>query len=116
VLAFPLLIGIFTAASLGQLAGGFREVAVTDPDVMAAAKYAVEARSKKEKLALAQILKAEVQVVAGRNYRILMEVQVDGGIRQALAVVWAKLDGTCEMTKWEWKGEARPQGSDGDKR
>lgn len=36
-----------------------------------------------------------------------MDIRVDGGIRNAQAVIWAKLDRSYQLTKWEWKGEAR---------
>jgi len=102
------LIGPFVAMCQGQV-GGFREIAVTDKDVIAATNFVVEAQAKKEKVALAKIVKAEVQVVAGRNFRINMDVRVDGGIRTAQATVWAKLDRTYQLTKWEWKGDVRPE-------
>jgi hypothetical protein len=54
-------------------------------------------------------VKAEVQVVAGRNFRLTMDVRVEGGIRKAQAIVWAKLDRTYALTKWEWKGDAQPE-------
>lgn len=99
-----LLLG--TTAALAQL-GGFREALVSDKDVIAAADAAVDARKKEEKVALAKILKAETQVVAGRNFRLLLDLRVEGGLRTAQAVVWHKLDGTRALTKWEWKGDAR---------
>jgi Aspartic acid proteinase inhibitor len=104
----PVLIGLFAPIGLGQV-GGYREVAVTDKDAIAAASFAIETQGKKEKVALVKIVKAEVQVVAGRNYRINMDVRVDGGVRSAQAIVWAKLDRTNQLTKWEWKGEVRPE-------
>jgi hypothetical protein len=102
------LIGPFVAACLGQ-AGGFRELQITDKEVIASADFAIEAHGKKEKVSLVKILKAEVQVVAGRNFRISMDVRVDGGIRNAQVTVWAKLDKTRELTRWEWKGDIRPE-------
>jgi hypothetical protein len=100
----------FLAMSLGaQVPGGFREVPVTDKDAIAAANYAIETQSKKEKVTLVKLVKAEVQVVAGRNYRLTMDVRQDDKVKTAQAVVWAKLDGTRELTKWEWKGEGQPK-------
>jgi hypothetical protein len=97
------------APCLGQVAGGYREIAVTDKDVKAAADFAIEAHSKKEKVALVKIVKAEVQVVAGRNFKLTLEVRRDGKARQAEAVVWAKLDRTYELTRWQWQGEPRSE-------
>jgi hypothetical protein len=68
--------------------GGFREISITDKVVLVAANYAIDARGKIEKVVLSKILKAEVQVVAGRNFRILMEIHGDEGIRKAQATVW----------------------------
>jgi Aspartic acid proteinase inhibitor len=98
----------FSATLCLAQAGGFRELAVTDKDVAAAAKFAIEAQSKKDKVALEKIVKAEVQVVAGRNFRLSLDVRVEGGIRNAQVVVWSKLDKTYQLSKWEWKGDVRP--------
>jgi hypothetical protein len=85
--------------------GGFRELAATDKAVVAAAEFAVKTKSEKEKVALDKILKAESQVVAGTNYRLLLSVRVDGGTRQAEVVVWRKLDQSSELTRWDWKSD-----------
>lgn len=89
--------------------GGYREIAVTDKAAVAAAEFAIEAQAKKEKVTLGKIVKAEVQVVAGANYRLTMDVKVEGGIRPAMAVVWSKLDKSYQLSKWEWKGDVRPE-------
>src|SRR4051794_29001322 len=96
---------IFAGLALGQRAGGFREVPVTDKDVVAAAKYAVGARKN---TTLVKLVQAEAQVVAGRNYRLTMDVRVDDAAARAVAIVWAKLDGTYELTRWSL---AAPAGS-----
>lgn len=93
---------VFAAASFGQQVGGFREVPANDKEALAAAKFAVEAHSKKEKVSLAKLEKAEMQVVAGRNYRLTMLVNVEGGQRTAQATVWAKLDRSYQLTEWKW--------------
>ena len=99
---------LFAAGAFGQLPGGFRLVPNDDKDALAAAKFAAETYSKKEeKVILAKLEKAEVQVVAGRNYRLTMDVQVEGGLRSAQAIVWAKLDRSYELTEWKWKGDVR---------
>ena len=69
-----LSIGPFAVSCFGQI-GGYREIAVTDKDAVAATNYAIEAQRKNEKVALAKILKVEVQVVAGRNFRINLDVR-----------------------------------------
>jgi hypothetical protein len=95
-----LIAGLFAAQ-----AGAYREVPVDDKAVIAAADFAVETHSKKEKSALDKIVKAESQVVAGTNYRMLLSVRIDGGTRMAEAIVWQKLDRTLELTRWKWMGE-----------
>ncbi len=89
--------------------GGYREIPVTDKDAIAAAAFAVETYAKKEKVTLAKIVKAEVQVVAGRNFRLSIDVRTAGGLRNAQAIVWSKLDRTYELTRWDWRGALRPE-------
>jgi Aspartic acid proteinase inhibitor len=95
-----LVVGMFVAQP-----GAFRDMPVTDKAAIAAADFAIETRSKKEKVALDKIVRAESQVVAGTNYRLLLSVRVDGGVRQAEVVVWQKLDQSRELTRWKWMGE-----------
>ncbi|MFO0865627.1 MAG: cystatin domain-containing protein [Gemmataceae bacterium] len=97
---------LFASATFAQLVGGYREMPANDKETLAAAKFAVETHSKKEKVSLTKLEKAEVQVVAGRNYRLTMDVAVEGGQRKAQAVVWAKLDRSYELTDWKWKSES----------
>lgn len=89
--------------------GGKSAISTDDKDVVAVAKFAVEASPPKAKPTLVKILKAESQVVAGRNYYLTLDVRVKGGIRTAQARVWVKLDGTRELTKWDWSGEVRAE-------
>ncbi len=98
-----------------NLPGGFREVSVQDPGVQAAAKFAVEAQGKTEKLTLEMILKAEAQVVAGRNYRLVLKVREKGIDKTAEATVWAKLDKTFELSRWTWRGNDAALRDDGKK-
>lgn len=115
----PLWLSLFLALAIGwlspagplqaQVVGGYRAVAVTDKEAIAAAEFAVQAQSKVAKenppLQLGKLTKAEMQVVAGSNYRLQMDVKTGGKVRRAQAVVWAKLDRTRELTKWEWLDE-----------
>jgi len=100
-------IAALVAVALGQVPGGYREIATGEKDVVAAANFAIKEKSKKEPVTLVKIAKAEVQVVAGRNFRITMEVNADGKDRAATAVVWSKLDKSHELTKWEWASETK---------
>lgn len=108
LLSFLAVVGSATAADPPK-AGGYSVVAVTDKSVVAAAEFAAATHSKKEKVVIVKILKAESQVVAGTNYRIAMDVRVEGGVRQADVVVWNKLDKTQELTQWKWAGDVRKE-------
>lgn len=90
---------VILPASHGQqppLAGGFRQTATTDGEVLKAAQFAVKAHDAK--LTLQSINAAEQQVVAGINYKLKLTTS-DG--RKADAVVWCKLDGSYELTSWQ---------------
>lgn len=116
-LVFALAAGFALAfgSASAQLPGGYRDVLVNDKDVIKTAAFAIETKNKagKEKLTLEKIVKAEMQVVAGRNFRLTLDVSDAGKTRRAVAVVWAKLDGTFELTSWTWpagtKEKAEPK-------
>ena len=61
--------GASPLAAQVMIPGGFRDVAVTDPDVRAAARFGV-AHLRPPHPRLASIDGAQQQVVAGMNYRI----------------------------------------------
>ena len=61
--------GASPLAAQAPIVGGFRDVAVTDPDVRAAARFGV-AHLRRPHSRLATIDAAQQQVVAGMNYRI----------------------------------------------
>ena len=79
-----------------QIVGGWHEV--PGPQLQAqvgeAARFGVS-RLPKPHGALQKIIGAETQVVAGTNYRML--VQLTGGAKWRLQV-WKKLDGTMQLT------------------
>ncbi len=81
------------------IAGGWHEV----PGPLLKAQVGETARFGVSKLpkphgALQKIIGAETQVVAGTNYRML--VQLTGGAKWRLQV-WKKLDGTMELTAFK---------------
>ncbi len=94
-----LLLAPFASA---RIAGGFKMVPANDPAAVKAAEFAVQAASAKEKKAvlLKKLKMAELQIVAGVNYRLTMDVTVDGVESPAQATVWRKLDKTMELTRW----------------
>jgi hypothetical protein len=93
LLLFPcLLIACKEEASPTEppLAGGFSEASVSDEEVKAAADFAVsgQAAEEKKKIELISITAAQAQVVAGMNYKLTLEVLVDGKKQTAEALVW----------------------------
>lgn len=72
------------------LAGGFSEASVSDQEVKAAADFAVAAQAavEKKKIELVSITAAQTQVVAGMNYKLTLEVLVDGKKQTVEALVW----------------------------
>lgn len=115
------LVSLAAVPALAQVPGGWSKVSVKDPGVVAAARFAIEARlaeARKEgaagKLALVDILSAEQQVVAGMNYRITMTVKAGDDARKAEATVWARAwlekDERYQLTAWKFVDEAARTG------
>ena len=84
------------------LAGGYSLTEI-DSEVRKAAEFAVktQAEATGRPLQIVKILKVEQQVVAGLNYRMVIEVADGSKHRKAHAVVWKKLDGSLDLTSWE---------------
>jgi hypothetical protein len=103
-LVFPGAIAAGNIASKG-LPGGYAPAKLTE-DVKAAAEFAVQEEAKRESipLNLARIPKAEKQIVAGINYRLLLVVERSGSTREANVVVFRGLDSRYSLTSWEWLG------------
>lgn len=112
---------LFTAAcpitGLAQQSrlGGYATASVTNKEVVAAAAFAIKAQQNAmqekmdkdpPKLELVTIMKAEQQVVAGMNYRLKLNVKLNGKERTAEAIVWwqawRKPD-PYRLTSWTWK-------------
>lgn len=98
-----------------QIAGGWVSAAVTKPEVVAAAKFAIAEQAKlmqKElepaaaKLRLVSILRAEEQVVSGMNYHLTLKVKLNGKRKKAEATVWWQAwnkEAPYKLTAWKWK-------------
>jgi len=94
--ALFLLLGTFTACkeepapAEQPVAGGFSTASVSDEEVKTAAAFAVAAQTDiaKTAITLVSITSAEAQVVAGMNYRLTLEVLIDGKKQTAEALVW----------------------------
>ena len=86
--------------------GGSSPVPTDGPAVKKAAETAVLLQAKKtgEPLKLLSIKKAKQQVVAGINYELMLEINRNGQQTTAMVIVWAKLDGSYQVTEGRWKG------------
>ncbi len=111
-IAIALLIGVYAganrvAAQDGQITGGYGDASVTDKDVKSAAAFAVRTRAARtnKKLTLVKIQKAEIQVVAGLNYRLCMRVRDARGRRSTVtAVVYKSLQNRRSLSRWKAGG------------
>lgn len=81
------------AAEEPAIVGGWSPIAVDNADVKAAAAFAATQYAGPNGT-VAQITRAESQVVAGMNYRMAL-VLSDG--RKPIVTVWKKLDGSMEL-------------------
>lgn len=104
--------------------GGDTPAQVTSKEVVAAATFAVtaqeEAMQEKDdpnppKLKLVKILSAQQQVVAGKNFRLKLQVTLNGESREASAVVWWQAwrePGPYQLTSWEWEEDKKESKAD----
>lgn len=99
---------VFPATSHAQgapIVGGLRAGSKTDPEVLAAAKFAVGERAKTKGVAvdLVAVESVEQQVVAGMNYKLRLSVKIDGKAQQVTATVWRKVPASAgyALTSWE---------------
>jgi hypothetical protein len=93
--------------------GSYATVPVNDDQVMAAARFAVDAQQKAVSteamtatLELVSVLAAEQQVVAGVNYRVKLRVKHDGVEKTVDAVVWWQAwrrPDAYQLTSWTWR-------------
>ncbi len=111
-----ILCSIFVIGLLGAIAaenrvsaqdepmtGNYREISVKSKEAKNAAAFAVKTRSAKtgKHITLVKITKAERQVVAGMNYRVVIRVaDRRGRVRTATAVVYKDLKRHMSLTSW----------------
>jgi len=106
-LATVFLLALSVAAS-AQRVGGYSTTDVESDAVQEAATFAIEAQAEKssKEIVLDEVLKAEVQVVAGRNYKLCMRVNSEAGEGQDAvslviqAVVYVDLKGNKKLSSW----------------
>ena len=109
--SIALAFGIYPSASYvsAQITGGYGDASASSKEVKRAAKFAVEQRTLRtgNKVALVRVVKAEMQVVAGLNYRMVLRVSDKWGRRRtATAVVYQELKNRLSLTSWK-PGEHR---------
>lgn len=102
--------GVFAAesrVSAQEITGGYGDASVIEKDVRAAANFAVKSRSRStgKTFTLVRITKAEVQVVAGLNYRLCMTVREGRKrARSVTAVVYKNLQNRRSLSRWKSGG------------
>jgi Cystatin domain len=100
---------VFFGSAVAQIAGGYGTAEVKDPQVIAAAKFAVGAQNTKLKrtgsraYTLLEISKAQMQVVAGLNFQVCIKTKLGTGIRNAEVVVYQDLQQKLSLTSWAWQ-------------
>jgi hypothetical protein len=103
---FAVFFACVTAVS-AQKVGGYKEVAIDDAAVVAAAEFAVGDHSEKNEVSLeiVSIQKAERQVVQGANYRLCIQVKVveegNDDTQFVQAVVYQDLKRVYKLTSWK---------------
>lgn len=92
-----------SAAQDAPLAGGYGERPVNDRGVAAAAAFAVRERGRqtRRRVTLLSIRRAETQVVAGLNYRLLLSVREGREVSDVTAVVFRNLRRGLLLESWE---------------
>jgi hypothetical protein len=100
---------VFVGSALAQIAGGYGTADVKDPQVIAAAKFAVSVQNNKlnrtgsRAYTLLEIDKAETQIVAGLNFHVCIKTKLGTNIRSAEAVVYQDLQQKPSLSSWVWK-------------
>ena len=91
------------SAQDAPIAGGYSERRVNDRSVTAAAAFAVRERGRQtsRRVTLLSIKRAETQVVAGMNYRLLLSVREGGKVVDVTAVVFQNLSRRLSLESWE---------------
>jgi hypothetical protein len=123
VVIFLVVLGIvFGSVIIGfgqgrPIVGGYKEVATDDPEVQAAAEFAVSEQKKKQEgaLSLVSIEHAERQVVAGMNYRLCLKVKqadeddADVEPQDVKVVIFKSLKQEYLLKSWDEENCSEPQ-------
>lgn len=83
-------------------AAGYRAAAVDAPDVKNAAEFAARAHALRtgDAIRLTRVLRAQQQLVRGLNFRLCLEVEIQGNLTKATAVVYRDLNGYLALSQW----------------
>lgn len=101
IVAALMIAGVTVASAQRPILGGYQSASVSDEEVIAAANFAVDKRSEEtEGLELDEILKAESQVVAGRNFRLCLRVKLGDDTQDVQVVVFRSLQGDFTLRSW----------------
>lgn len=110
IAAFCLIFGC-AASIFGQIkTGGYKSISVENEGVLAAVDFAIAKKSEEMEveLSLQAIEKAEIQVVAGTNYRLCLQIyapakeeETDGVTLFIKTVIYKNLKGEYSITSWE---------------
>ncbi len=104
-LVFVILLAAAHASSAqdAPIAGSYSERPTSDRGVVAATAFAVRERGRRtgRRVTLLEVRRAETQVVAGLNYRLLLTVREGGKERDVTAVVYQNLRQRLSLTSWE---------------
>lgn len=100
IIAFGRVSG--SSAPQGPIVGGYADTSNSDPEAVAAARFAIRTERTKlhTRITLVSIKHAEVQVVAGLNYRLCMDVKIKGRTRNVNVVVYKNLKNKYSLTSW----------------
>jgi hypothetical protein len=103
VLGMVLACATTALAQKRPVAGGYSKTSTTSAEVVSAARYAAREQSVKQSaiIFVESIKSAEVQVVAGLNYRLGMRVIVYNKPQDVIAVVYKNLKREYSLSSWE---------------
>jgi ABC-type Na+ efflux pump permease subunit len=84
------------------IVGRYAETSNTDPEAVAAARFAIKTQGRKKhaRISLVAITRAEAQVVAGFNYRLCVRVKIKGKTRDVTVVVYKTLKQKYSLISW----------------
>ena len=106
MLSTLVVVFMFALAGFAQpaIVGGYKTIAVKDKEAIAAADFALDNQSQNSgaQFQLKKLVKAEVQIVQGKNFRLCMKATIDQEQKTSVqAVVYRDLKGNFKLTNFE---------------